>query len=255
MKQRGAVKESFELAANLCFGDVLGPLKELGLWLYGNQAIDVTRRYNEIFEMVTGKHERERGRERGREREEKDLMGVLSDVHHNDEAEFKITGTHIKADMFIAGTDTSAEATQWAMAVLINHPDVFNKVREEIESVVGRTTLVEESYQTFLIYKQKKHRDYILPLRSLLENAVDIAKWEALMYLQKTAVAINLYAIMKDPDVWNDPNEFHPERFLISSSEQQSQLWFSVLNGKSGDKGKVDVEFGPGMSLRMAKPL
>ncbi|KAK6933755.1 Cytochrome P450 [Dillenia turbinata] len=89
------VKESFELAAKLCFGDVLGPLKTLGFWLYGRQAMDVTRRYDEILEKVLQKHERER--EAGGEREDKDLMDILLDVYHNDEAEFKITRTHIKA--------------------------------------------------------------------------------------------------------------------------------------------------------------
>lgn len=38
---------------------------------------------------------------------------------------------------------------------------------------------------------------------------------------EKTAVAINLYAIMRDQDSWDDPNEFRPERFLVSFNEQE----------------------------------
>ncbi|CAL8992560.1 unnamed protein product, partial [Prunus brigantina] len=93
-KIRELVKESFELAAKVCFGDVLGPLKRLGFWVDGKQLMDVTM-----------------------------------------------------------GTATTAEAMQWAVAELINHPDIFNKLRVEIKSVVG-SRLVEESDVGSLPYLQ-----------------------------------------------------------------------------------------------------
>ncbi|KAL0006730.1 hypothetical protein SO802_008232 [Lithocarpus litseifolius] len=145
--ERDLVKESFELAAKLCFGNVLGPFEKLGFWLYGKRALDVTRRLDKLLERVLKEHEERRKRD-GSVREDKDLMDILLDVCQDEEAEVKITRTHIKAfflDLFIAVTDTSAEGMQWVMAELINHPCVFNKVREEIESVVGKTRLVEES--------------------------------------------------------------------------------------------------------------
>jgi cytochrome P450 len=40
-------------------------------------------------------------------------------------------------DLFVGGTGTAAEAMQWTIAELMNNPEVFNKVREEIKSVVG----------------------------------------------------------------------------------------------------------------------
>ena len=39
---------------------------------------------------------------------------------------------------------------------------------------------------------------------------------------QKTMVIVNLYAIMRDPALWDNPNEFRPERFLVSSKEQDN---------------------------------
>ncbi|CAL9001916.1 unnamed protein product, partial [Prunus brigantina] len=41
-KIRELVKESFELAAKVCFGDVLGPPKRLGFRVDGKQLMDVT---------------------------------------------------------------------------------------------------------------------------------------------------------------------------------------------------------------------
>ncbi|XP_050284003.1 cytochrome P450 705A22-like isoform X2 [Quercus robur] len=225
-KIRDLVMESFKLAAKMCFGDVLGPFKKLGFWVFGKQALDLTRRYDELLERVLKDHEVRRSKNGG-EREDKDLMDILLDVCHDEKAEVKITRTHIKAffvDLFIAGTGTSAESMQWAIAELINHPSVFKKVREEIESIVGKTRLVEESDIPNLPYLQAVVKETLrlyppgpVTTRECRQNC----KINGYDIPEKIAVAINLYAIMRDPDSWDDPNEFRPERFLVSLNEQE----------------------------------
>ena len=56
--------------------------------------------------------------------------------------------------MFLAGTSTTTEAMLWTIAELINHPNVFSKIREEIKCVVGSTRLVEEFDVPSLPYLQ-----------------------------------------------------------------------------------------------------
>ncbi|XP_059436661.1 cytochrome P450 705A5-like [Corylus avellana] len=289
------VKESFELAAKMCFGDVLGPLKKLGFWVYGKQAMDMTRRFDELLEKVLKEHE-ERGKKGGwGEREDKDLMDMLLEVCQDEQAEVKITRTHIKAfftDLFIAGTGTSAEAMQWAIAELINHPCVFQKVRQEIESVVGKARLIEESDIPNLPYLQAVVKETLRlypPAPVTTRECRQSCKINGFDIPEKTAVAINLYAIMRDQDSWDDPNKFIPERFLVSFKEQSevisgqkfnfvpfgagrrgcpgTTLAFSLMNTAvaslvqcfdwevDGDGGKVDIQSGPGMSLRMVHPL
>ncbi|KAL8127578.1 hypothetical protein AgCh_014473 [Apium graveolens] len=48
-------------------------------------------------------------------------------------------------DLYVAGTDTSAVTIEWALAELINHPDTIKKAIQEIDNVVGKNRLVEES--------------------------------------------------------------------------------------------------------------
>lgn len=96
---RKLVKESFELAAKLCFGDVLGPFKELSFWVYGKKALDVSKRYDQLLEKVLKEHEHKRlslgnGNEISGDESDKDLMDILLDVYHDAHAEFKITRTH-----------------------------------------------------------------------------------------------------------------------------------------------------------------
>lgn len=47
--------------------------------------------------------------------------------------------------MFFAVTDTTSVALEWAMAELINNPEIFKKLRDEISAVVGPNRLVKES--------------------------------------------------------------------------------------------------------------
>ncbi|ESW05838.1 hypothetical protein PHAVU_011G213700 [Phaseolus vulgaris] len=295
---RKLVKESFELAAKLCFGDVLGPLKQLSFWVYGKKALDVSRRYDELLEKVLKEHEHKRSSrhngDRSDEDSERDLMDILLDVHHDAHAEFRITRTHIKAfflDLFIAGTETTAEAMQWAMAELLNHPEAFQKVRKEIELVTGNARLVDESDVANMPYLQAVVKETLrlypsapVTTRECGEhcniNGFDVPP--------KTAVAINLYAIMRDPDSWDHPNEFLPERFLQEDLSDGNRMKFNfvpfgggrrgcpgtalafiLINtavaamvqcfdwkiGEDGKGEKVNMQSGSGLSLRMVHPL
>ncbi|XP_052728618.1 cytochrome P450 705A5-like [Vigna angularis] len=128
-------------------------IRQLSFWVYGKKALDVSTRYDELLEKVLKEHEQKRSSRDSEEHHshaenERDLMDILLDVHHDPHAEFKITRTHVKAfflDLYIAGTNTSAEGTQWAMAELLNHPEAFEMVRKEIELVTDNGRLVEES--------------------------------------------------------------------------------------------------------------
>ena len=61
---------------------------------------------------------------------------------------------HFYYDLFVESTGTSSEVILWTITELINHPSVFNKVRKEINSVVGSTRLVDESDVENLPYLQ-----------------------------------------------------------------------------------------------------
>jgi cytochrome P450 family 705 subfamily A len=194
-------------------------------------------------------------------------------------------------DLFIAGTDTSAEAMQWAMAELLNHPESFHKVRKEIESVTQNVRLVEESDIPNMPYLQAVVKETLRlypPGPVTTRECIQDCKINGFDIPAKTAVAINLYAIMRDPEIWEDPNEFHPERFLKEREGDAKRmefdfipfgagrrgcpgttLAFSLMNtavaamvqcfdwkiGKDGKGEKVDMQSGSGMSLGMVHPL
>ncbi|CAL9003874.1 unnamed protein product [Prunus brigantina] len=298
-KIRELVKESFELAAKVCFGDVLGPLKRLGFWVYGKQLMDVTMGYDKLLEGMLKQHE-ERAEREGWDREDKDLMDILLKAYQDDKAEVKISRTHVKAfllDLFIGGTATTAEAMQWAVAELINHPDIFNKLRVEIKSVVG-SRLVEESDVGNLPYLQAVIKETLRlhpPVPLSTRESRQACKIKEFDIPEKTAVAINQYAIMRDPELWDNPDDFRPERFLSPEEKADGEMNQKETRGQNfqyvpfgsgrrrcpgsnlatillntsiaamvqcfdwkvgdGNEGKVNMQVGAGMSLPMAHPL
>ena len=46
--------------------------------------------------------------------------------------------------MFIAGTETTATTMEWVMSLLLNHPEVLQKVKAEIDRQVGCERLIND---------------------------------------------------------------------------------------------------------------
>ncbi|KAJ6359840.1 hypothetical protein OIU77_003947 [Salix suchowensis] len=93
----------------------------------------------------------------GGEYKARDLLDMMLDAMEDKSSEVELTRENIKAlvlDFITAATDTTATATEWALAELINNPKVLAKAQQEIDTVVGNKRLVEESDSPNLPYIQ-----------------------------------------------------------------------------------------------------
>ncbi|KAA8517017.1 hypothetical protein F0562_017165 [Nyssa sinensis] len=143
---REFVKELQQLVPLMSLGEMLGPLKRYDLLGTGRRLKALLMQYDELIEEIMMEREKERNAIDG-ERERKDMMDILLDISEDESAEVKLTRNDIKAfllDIFLGGTEATSTVLQWAQAELINLPEVFKKLREEINTVVGSTRLVQE---------------------------------------------------------------------------------------------------------------
>ncbi|KAI4313028.1 hypothetical protein MLD38_037807 [Melastoma candidum] len=127
-------------------------------------------------------------------------------------------------DIFIGGTDTTAIAVEWTMAELVRNPSKLQKTREEIIKVIGAGTPVQESDIDRLPYlhaavKESMRLHPPVPLLLPYKSKADIEVKGGYVIPEGVQLLINAWAIGRDPDYWNDPTSFIPERFLESRVE------------------------------------
>lgn len=127
-------------------------------------------------------------------------------------------------ELIFGGLDTTVNAIQWTMAEIINNPIIIERLREEIDSVVGKSRLIQETDLPNLPYLQAVIKEALRlhpPAPLVLREIQQGCKIGGFFVPEKTKLIVNLYAVMRDPNFWEDPLEFKPERFLTSSRSGQ----------------------------------
>ena len=143
-------------------------------------------------------------------------MDAAEDVN----AEVKLTRENIKAfvlDIFTAGSDTTATSVEWALALALNHPDCMEKLRAELDAVVGASRLVGEQDVPRLPYLQAVFKETLRlqpPAVFAQRETIEPVHVRGYVIPPKTSVFFNIFSIGRDPGWWEDPLEFRPERFM-----------------------------------------
>ncbi|XP_072015478.1 cytochrome P450 2B19-like [Amphiura filiformis] len=120
--------------------------------------------------------------------------------------------------LFLAGTDTTSNTLRWGSQYLVRYPKVQDRIHREIDTVVGRNRLPKLADKLNLPYTQaviaEFHRIISLVPLSSFHVAGDTTTFRGYTIPKNTVVFSNLYAVMHSPEIWGDPEEFRPERFL-----------------------------------------
>lgn len=119
--------------------------------------------------------------------------------------------------LVLAGTDTSSVTLEWAMSNLLNHPEILEKARAEIDDKIGSDRLVEESDIVNLHYLQNIVSETLrlYPAVPLLlpHFSSDECKVAGYDMPRRTLLLTNVWAMHRDPGLWEEPERFKPERF------------------------------------------
>ena len=109
---------------------------------------------------------------------------------------------------------------EWALSELLKKPEVFAKATEELDRVVGRDRWVTEKDIPSLPYVESivKETMRLHPVAPMLvprlsREDASIAGYDI---PAGTRVLVSVWSIGRDPELWDAPEEFKPERFIGS---------------------------------------
>jgi typhasterol/6-deoxotyphasterol 2alpha-hydroxylase len=140
-------------------------------------------------------------------------------------------------DLIAGGTESSAVTVEWAISELIKRPEIIKKATEELDRVIGREHWVEEKEIPKLPYIEAivKETMRLHPVAPMLvpRQAREDATFGGYDIPAGTRVLVNVWTIGRDPTLWDNPEEFRPERFLEKSIDVKGQD-FELLPFGSG---------------------
>ena len=150
-------------------------------------------------------------------------------------------------NIIIAGTDTSAATVIWTMTELARNTGVMRKAQDEVREVIGKKGQVEESdllqlqYLKFVVNETLRLHP---PLPLLLpRETTQHCEINGYHVSPRTRVFVNVWAIGRDENAWENPEEFNPDRFSESSVDYKGHD-FQFLPFGAGRRICPGINFG-----------
>lgn len=242
------------------FGQLLGSfsirdfIPWLG-WIDGISGLDskanrVAKELDDFFNRVIEDHINLENRDQHFD-EHKDLVDVLLWIQRENSIGFPLQMDSIKAlilDMFAAGTDTTYTVLEWAMSELLKHPEAMEKLKNEIKEIKGdhKWCYVNEDDLDKMVYLKAIIKETLrlhppIPLLVPRESTQHI-KLRGYDIKRGTRVMINAWAIGRDPKLWEEAEEFRPERFMNNSIDFKGQD-FELIPFGAGRRGCPGIVF------------
>ncbi len=117
--------------------------------------------------------------------------------------------------MILAGHETTANALAWTWYMLSLHPQSLRRVRAEVETVLGgcRPTFAELAKLTYTRCVFDEVLRLYPPLWTFSRTAVADDRIGDLPIAAGTNVMLNMFAVHRRPELWENPEGFDPARF------------------------------------------
>jgi len=159
-----------------------------------------------------------------------DLLDMLLDTRYEDTGEPMATQQLIDEIkiLFIAGHETTANALTFTLHLLGNHPEIQQKVFEEVTAIASQTPNLVEQLQQMTYTNAVINESMRLYPPAWITDRENIVDDTLLGYsIQKgTLIGVSFYELHRNPKYWENPERFNPERFLGAQRKQSMQYFY-----------------------------
>ncbi|KAI0062677.1 cytochrome P450 [Artomyces pyxidatus] len=137
--------------------------------------------------------------------------------------------------IYLAGADTTVSAILTLLLALILYPDVQRKAQAELDAFTGGKRLPNYEDRAGLPYVEALCKE-VLRWRTIAPAGVPRTNTQDEVYdgyfIPKGSIIIsNVWAILRDPSVYPDPDEFKPERFLTAGGQPRDDPILNTVFG------------------------
>lgn len=160
--------------------------------------------------------------------------------------------------MFIGGTESTSTLMEWVMSELMRNPRTMEKAQAEVRQVFGekvkpdwRDTNKLKYLKSILKETLRLHPPGPLLVPRECRERCEIEGYEIPI---KTRVLVNAWAIARDPQNWDDPESFKPERFDESSIDYKGSN-FEFIPFGAGRRVCPGIAFSQANTLLLLSQL
>ncbi|XP_057781069.1 nicotine N-demethylase CYP82E3-like [Salvia miltiorrhiza] len=203
------------------------PLRWLDLQGHIKSMKRIADELSEICEGWIGEHVERRRIDDGGLGIERDFIDVMLSAIDDKFMRFGHTReTIIKAtllNLILAGSDTTSTHMTWILSLLLNNTRAMQQTQAEIDDKVGKDRWVQESDIKNLVYLQAVVKEALRlfppgPL-AVPHEAMEDCRVAGYHVARGTRILVNVWKLHRDPRVWEEPDEFVPERFLTRHAD------------------------------------
>ncbi|KAB5559620.1 cytochrome P450 oxidoreductase [Coniochaeta sp. 2T2.1] len=239
----------------LAYASLCGQVPEMHPFLLGNPVwpylLPAMETWNAVLTFTLKAINSRTSMKRGGELElnddgEKDMLSKWAAVKSKDPLKICTRDiiVHLSTNVF-AGSDTTAIALRAAIYFLIKNPEKMKKTVDEIDAADKKGKLSDP-----IAYKESiNHLPYTC---AVIKEAMRLHPSVGLLMERHvppqgaqicgqyipggTIVGINPWVLQHDPNVYEDPEAFTPERWLTSDSEKLTQMETSFISFGAGSR-------------------
>jgi cytochrome P450 len=162
--------------------------------------------------------------ERAEPQHREDALAALLAAHNHDGTPLSRSQLRDNVmSLILAGHETTASQLAWTFQLLAHHPRVQRRLIEEIDDEAG-----EEEYLTATIQEVLRYRPvFLFAIPRAVKRPIEIG---GRTYAPPAHLLACIYLLHHDPEVYPDPDEFRPERFL--EGQPPPYMWLPWGGGR-----------------------